>query len=179
MAPFRRGKRDSRSSFQTQRGRSVTGRDNRRGGRSHNGGPNTASSTPFQASRVDEAVNDGSEASEVNAAANEPVEEAEGFLTLSESSDSDAGLEKPYNLLLKTLKPEAPRGEPKRKRRKVEPIETPLSAQAEPVEVEDALEELQDQAASSDEDTGDESAEDDITEGRSSRVTGRHDLNRS
>ncbi|KAL8961039.1 MAG: hypothetical protein Q9193_002352 [Seirophora villosa] len=91
-------------------------------------------------------------------------EEAEESLSLEESSGSSSDPEeKPYNLLLQTLKPKAiPLGEPKRKRRKIEPAEVPTSLHAEYTEANDDLNgnQTDDEEAASEEDSADESGED-------------------
>ncbi|KAI4089690.1 MAG: hypothetical protein LQ344_005261 [Seirophora lacunosa] len=158
MAPFRRGKSHPRGGFQSRRGKPVTGRNNRNGSRSGNAG------APFQASRVDETINNNSENSGAKSESEDSHEEAEESLSLEESSDSGSDpKEKPYNLLLQTLKPKAiPLGEPKRKRRKIEPVEVPTSLHAEYTEANGDLDGIQtdDEEAASEEDSADESGED-------------------
>lgn len=136
----------------------MTGRNNRNGSRSGNAG------APFQASRVDETINNNSENSGAKSESEDSHEEAEESLSLEESSDSGSDpKEKPYNLLLQTLKPKAiPLGEPKRKRRKIEPVEVPTSLHAEYTEANGDLDGIQtdDEEAASEEDSADESGED-------------------
>lgn len=155
----------------------MAGRTNRNGARSGNAGASATLSAPFHASRIDEAVYTNSENPDANSDSEDSHEEAEGSFSLDESSDSDSGpKKKPYHVLLQTLKPQATsHGEPKRKRRKIEPVEAPVSLHAEYTEANGDLEDTQvdDREALSEEDSVDESGEDDNAASKYSRAVGK------
>ncbi|KAL8927784.1 MAG: hypothetical protein Q9208_002200 [Pyrenodesmia sp. 3 TL-2023] len=160
MAPFGRGKSSSARNFQSKRGRFGTARSNKHAGRSGHVGTSAARSTPFQASRLDEAANlvAGSSDGDSEESGLEE-EELKELSSLDETSESDAGPNVSYNVLLHTLKPAAPGGKPKRKRRKLETPEASPSLLIGLSGDSGGLEEIAERGDTSEEDVADESAE--------------------
>ncbi|KAL9601333.1 MAG: hypothetical protein Q9219_002628 [cf. Caloplaca sp. 3 TL-2023] len=121
MASFKRGNSNSKKGFVSARG----GSSNRFGGKRSGpyGGvrPDTAKSAPFKTSRVDEVIKPDPEDSDATQDPNNSDVQSQESSSHESSSDSDAGYEKPYSILLQALNPPASRGEPKRKKRKFEP----------------------------------------------------------
>ncbi|KAI4201934.1 MAG: hypothetical protein LQ350_002982 [Teloschistes chrysophthalmus] len=123
MAPFRRGKSAAGRVYPATRGGFGGSKDGGRQG--HRGAikKSTTTRNKFQTSRLDDTVNDPGKESDV---VSEEAVSREGLEDLSsqeESSESDADVENSYNVLLQTLIPTSSRGEPKRKRRKLEPVD--------------------------------------------------------
>lgn len=160
MAPFGRGKSSSTRKFQSKRGRSGTARGNKHGGPLGHVGTSAALNTPFQVSRVDGAANLVAGSSDGDAEESELQEEELKELSSPDvSSESDTGPNVSYNVLLQTLKPSAPGGKPKRKRRKLETSEASPSVSIGLTGNNGGLEEIVEQGDTSEEDIADESVE--------------------
>ncbi|KAL8728971.1 MAG: hypothetical protein Q9166_005066 [cf. Caloplaca sp. 2 TL-2023] len=116
MAPFRRGKSNS----STFREASSRGRNSHRGGYRGIPGAKTALKDAFQASRVEELAENRSGISDIASDADDPGIGSEELLDHDDTSESDAAPEKPYSVLLQTLKPRLPTSEPGKRRRKID-----------------------------------------------------------
>lgn len=116
MAPLSRGKGGSRGTATRGRGGSR-GRGRGRGGFAARGG----NKPTFQSTRVEEHVEDDAVRSEESEDLDqeEPVDEASEDIS-SGDEDSKNSMVKPYNALLKSLNANVQRGQPQRKRRRVD-----------------------------------------------------------
>ncbi|KAL8942956.1 MAG: hypothetical protein Q9216_001371 [Gyalolechia sp. 2 TL-2023] len=145
MALIRRGKSGPRNGFNPSKGRSIARRGGPKNGSHGNRDFNAAPSNPFKASRVDEAIDSDSESSDAIPEANDAHLGLEESSSHESSSESDVDSEKPYSVLLQALKPSAPRGEPRRKKQKIEPIEAPVPVTADVEAQSDAEEGIEDE----------------------------------
>ena len=163
MAPFRRGKSGVRAST----GRTfVTGRSSQKVSPHRVHTSSAAPNNDFQTSRIDEIVKSDLERSESTPPASVSDSGSEELLSHESSSESTVSLEEPYSVLLQALKPSISLGEPKRKRRKVEPSEASISVQNDYPEGADASEELEEVDFISEDDT-DSSGVDDVAPSKS------------
>ncbi len=164
MPLFRGGNSRPTRSFRSDRGRIGPGRRGKYGGHPAHVKTGAAPSIPFRGSRIDEAADlvAGRSDGDVNES---ELSEEQTILTSSggesESSESDAGPNVSYNVLLQTLKPAAPDAAPKRKRRKLETSEVSPSLTGDVTTGYEDLEEVAGQEVSSEEDIVDEPAEED------------------
>ena len=116
MAPLSRGRGGSR-------GVGIRGRGGSRGrGRGRGGfAPRGGNKPTFQPTRVEEHVEDGSDGSGKSEEEDqeEPVDEASEDIS-SDDEDRTNSVVKPYNALLQSLNANVQRGQPQRKRQKVD-----------------------------------------------------------
>ena len=124
MAPFRRGKNGPRNSPSFNRGASARGSNGHRGGFRGISRSKPTSKHAFQASRVQELADDRSESPGTIPGIGDREVESEELLSHEDSSESDAAYEKSYAVLLQTLNPHLPHGEPRKKRRKIDTTTT-------------------------------------------------------
>ncbi|KAL8871918.1 MAG: hypothetical protein Q9174_002352 [Haloplaca sp. 1 TL-2023] len=121
MAPFRRAKTlTSHHSNSAIRGRSGRGKGSQRGGFVRRNEQSAGSRKHFQASRIEAAAN--LQSSDVEVGPNEESVlslSSEGSVNDETSSEHEDSPHGSYNTLLQALKPRAPHGEPKRKKRKI------------------------------------------------------------
>ncbi|KAL8700095.1 MAG: hypothetical protein Q9224_001116, partial [Gallowayella concinna] len=158
MAPFRREKSGPRNTFPPPRGASARGRGGLRGSHRGNSATRVASKNAFHTSRIQELGDDPPASSDNTSDAGDPESGPSENLSQEDSSDSDSAPEKPYNVLLQTLNPRLPDGEPRNKRRKVDFVATPKPTQKspfEPIEDLDAVEHAREAESLSEEDSVD------------------------
>lgn len=176
MAPFRRGKTAPRNGYAAARGDSVTGGGGRRGKSYATNGTNAGPRKHFQASRIEDRIEgDRVAESEVISATNASNAEIDEDSSDGASSESDAVIENPYNVLLQTLNPRPSRGEPQQKRRRTEQIGAAVSTQSPPSEDADVLNETEEEGSPSEERSDDGSRSDESLEGKLSMQTTYND----
>lgn len=153
MAPFRRGKSGPRNNFTASRGTFSRGRNHSRGGFRSNAGTTTASKNAFHASRVEEPADDRSESPVHIPEDGNPDIGSDELLSEDDSSESDTVSEKPYSVLLRTLNPRLPHSEPRKKRPKTGHIVTPELPQESSSGVLDAVEDVETEGNSSEDES--------------------------
>ncbi|KAL8914841.1 MAG: hypothetical protein Q9171_000677 [Xanthocarpia ochracea] len=156
MAPFRRGKNGPRNSSSFTRGASSRGSNGHRGGFRGTSRSKSTQKHAFQASRVQDLADDRSENPGTIPGTGDREVGPEELLSHEDSSESDAAHEKSYTVLLQTLNPHLPHGEPRKKRRKIDTITTLAQIREPPLGDLDVVEDAEDGGNPSEEDNIDD-----------------------